>query len=94
MNKTMTKTHTTVSRVGITIGRIVEMDKNGVDHDVIALQMTKHSDMKFTSNDIKAYCKLYEATTTKAPITKNQTEALINDQKLNGEKRSSMKIAS
>ena len=94
MNKKTTKTHTTTSRVGIAIERIVEMDKNGVDHDVVALQMTKNSDMKFTANDIKAYCKMHKASTTKAPITKKQTEALINDQKLNGANRARMKIAS
>ena len=89
----MTKTHTTTSRVGIAIERIVEMDKNDVDHDVIALQMTKNSDMKFTANDIKAYCKMHKATTTKAPITKKQTKVLIKDQKQNGEKRANLKIA-
>jgi len=89
----MTKTHTNSSRTGIAIERIYEMSKEGVDHEVIALQISRNSDVKFTTNDIKAYCKLHEVAKTKAPITKKQTKALTKDQKQYGEKRANLKIA-
>ena len=89
----MTKTHTSSSRAGIATERISEMVKNNVDHEVIALQISKNSHVIFTANDIKAYCKLYEISKTKAPITKKQTKALIKDQKKYGEKRANLKIA-
>lgn len=89
----MTKTHTTSSRAGISIERISKMVKDGVDHEVIALQISKNSRTIYTANDIKAYCKLYETAKTKAPITKKQTKALMKDQKQYGEKRANLKIA-
>jgi len=70
------------SRAGTTVERVAKMRKAKVDPEVIALQMTKNSakGQNYTTDDIKAYAKLYKDTETRVPITKAQTTAIIEDQ--------------
>ena len=93
--KQATKTHTQTSRTGITIERIISMYENGINIDVIALQITKNSkNERYTPEDIKSYIKLGQDTKPKVLITKSQKESLEKDQKENGEMRSRMKRVS
>lgn len=77
------KVSSPASRSGSVVERAAKMTKEGVDKDVIALQMTKNSPngQTYTAEDVDAYAKLHKDSTTKVVITAKQTRALIKDQK-------------
>lgn len=79
----ISKVQSPVSRSGACIERVSKMLENGVDPEVIALQMTKNSpnDKEYTVEDIMAYDKLSKDSETKVVITAKQTRALIREQK-------------
>lgn len=73
------------SRSGHTVQRVSAALKNGVDADVIALQLTKNSEknnpdnpVKFSGDDVKVIDKVYEANVSRVALTKQQTSELIN----------------
>jgi hypothetical protein len=76
------KVSSPASRAGSVVERAGRMHEEGVDSDVIALQMTKNSPnvQTYTANDVMAYSKLYQDSKTKVIITSKQTRALIKDQ--------------
>ncbi|WP_313052624.1 hypothetical protein [Pantoea piersonii] len=72
------------SRSGHTVQRVAAALENGVDPDVIALQMTKNSErnnpenpQSFNGDEIKAIGKVYAANVTRVALTKPQTRELI-----------------
>lgn len=72
------------SRTGHTVQRVAAALRNGVDPDVIALQMTKNSEknnpenpQNFTGEEMKVLGKVHEACRTRAALTKAQTRQLI-----------------
>lgn len=76
------------SRTGHVAARVSSSLANNVDPDVLALQMTKNSEknnpenpVKFTGNDMHVIEKLYQANQTRSALTKQQTGALIREQK-------------
>ena len=77
------KVSSPASRAGSAIERAGRMLEEGVDPEVIALQMTKNSPngKRYTVAKVQAYSDLYEDAKTKAPITAAQTRALIQDQR-------------
>jgi len=82
INDVIDKVSTPSSRAGSTVERVGKMLEEGVDKDVIALQMSKTSaNKKYTTSDVETLGKLYEDVKTKVPITSKQTKALINDTK-------------
>ncbi|WP_347888113.1 hypothetical protein ABHF54_10970 [Nitrosomonas europaea] len=81
-NDWIEKVSSPASRAGSVIERAGRMREEGVDSDVIALQMTKNSpnSQTYTTRDVEAYSKLYQDSKTKVTITSKQTRALIKDQ--------------
>ncbi|MBD9585567.1 hypothetical protein IB254_00725 [Pseudomonas sp. PDM03] len=81
-NDLIEKVSTPGSRAGSTIERAGRMLEEGVDADVIALQMTKNSasSQKYTKSDVLAYGRVYQDCKTKVVLTSAQTRALIQDQ--------------
>lgn len=77
------KVSSPASRAGSAAERAGRMLEEGVDPDVIALQMTKNSPngKRYTAAKVLAYGDLYEDSKTKAPLTARQTRALIKDQR-------------
>ena len=77
------KVSSPASRAGSAVERAGRMLEEGVDPEVIALQMTKNSPngKRYTVAKVQAYGDLYEDAKTKAPITAAQTRALIQDQR-------------
>ncbi|HCI5733939.1 MULTISPECIES: hypothetical protein [Pseudomonadota] len=71
------------SRAGSTVERAGRLLEEGVDAEVIALQMTKNSPngTRYTEAKVLAFGELYEDSKTKAPLTAAQTRALIKDQR-------------
>jgi hypothetical protein len=69
-------------RAGWAVGRVGKMLEKGVDPQVIAMQMTKNSPKgtRYTASKVQAYGELYQDAKTKAPITAEQSKALIKDQ--------------
>jgi len=85
---------TQTSRTGHTANRINNAINNGVDPDVIALQMTKNSKRNnpqnpttFTEQDIISANKVFEANKSSVAITKAQTTALIEEQQASNEEK-------
>ncbi|PML61921.1 hypothetical protein BCT73_05930 [Vibrio breoganii] len=74
------------SRAGAVVNRVAAMDEANVDHEVIALQMTKGSpnDHKYTEQDVQAYSKLYDDAKSGVPMTAKAARALVKDQMQNG----------
>lgn len=81
-NDLIEKVSSPASRAGSVIERAGRMREEGVDSDVIALQMTKNSpnSQTYTTRDVEAYSKLYQDSKTKVTITSKQARALIKDQ--------------
>ncbi|HEJ5651575.1 TPA: hypothetical protein SL741_000299 [Pseudomonas aeruginosa] len=77
------KVATPASRAGSTVERAGRLLEEGVDAEVIALQMTKNSPTgkHYTEAKVLAFGELYEDSKTKAPLTAKQTRALIKDQR-------------
>lgn len=82
---TIEKQGSPASRAGHSTERVAKLSKAGVDHEVIALQMTRNSKIGqvYTKDDILTLKKLYNDCETKVAITKAQTTALMNDQNKN-----------
>lgn len=81
-------TSTQASRTGNTAARVASALASGVDHEVLALQMTKNSEknnpdspVTFTAADIPAIAKLYSANKSRCALTKAQKGALIRGHK-------------
>ncbi|OYY74572.1 MAG: hypothetical protein B7Y40_04325 [Gammaproteobacteria bacterium 28-57-27] len=79
---TIEKVSSPASRAGSVIERAGRMREEGVDSDVIALQMSKNSPnyQTYTTRDVEGYSKLYQDSKTKVTITSKQARALIKDQ--------------
>ena len=77
------KVSSPASRSGSIVNRVAAMDKEGLDREVIALQMTKgsHHNQTYTERDIEAYVKLDKDAHSGVNLTARQTTALIRDQK-------------
>lgn len=71
------------SRSGSIVERVAKMLTNGVNPNVIALQMTNNSpnEQTYTEKDVNTLAKVYLDSKTKVVITAKQTTALIKDQK-------------
>lgn len=80
----LSKLITTHLRAGASIERIGRMWEKGVSPAAIARQLTDNSKhgQKFTVSDVKACYKIYTEAKTSVAITRNQTQALINDQNM------------
>lgn len=81
-------TSTQTSRTGNTAARVASALVNGVDPEVLALQITKNalknnpdSPVTFTAADIATIAKLHAANQTRSALTKAQTGALIRGHK-------------
>ncbi|ENP8454795.1 hypothetical protein ACEI25_001419 [Photobacterium damselae] len=70
------------SRAGSVVNRVAALDKAGVDHEVIALQITKGSRRghKYTEQDVQSYSKLYDDAKSGVPMTAKAARALAKDQ--------------
>ena len=80
INDVIDKVSTPSSRAGSTVERVGKMLEEGVDKEVVALQMSKTSANKqYTASDVETLGKLYQDVKTKVPITSAQTKALIDD---------------
>lgn len=76
-------TRNSTDRAGHLVERVGKMDEGNVDHDVIALQLTKNSRKgnTYTESEIPTMVKMYEDTQSGGVgITAEQTRALIRDQ--------------
>ena len=76
------------SRTGYSAARVASALANGVDQEVIALQMTKNSEknnpdnpVQFTGSEMPVIAKLYQANQTRSALSKKQVGALISEQK-------------
>lgn len=69
-------------KVGAVVNRVATMDKAGVDHEVIALQMTKKSTRgkTYEKTEISTIVKLYEDCKTRVPLSAKSARALIKTQ--------------
>lgn len=76
------KVSSPASRSGSVVERVGTMCEEGVDLDVIALQMTKNSPnaKTYTIDDVKTCSKIYQDSKTKVVMTSKQARALIKDQ--------------
>ncbi|WP_208647510.1 hypothetical protein [Pseudomonas kribbensis] len=77
-------TSTPTSRAGHTIERVGKMDEAEVDHEVIALQLTKNSRKgnQYEADEIPTLVKVYQDTHSAVGVTSAQTRALIRDQQV------------
>ncbi|CAM4054815.1 hypothetical protein [Pseudoalteromonas byunsanensis] len=71
------------SRAGSTLHRINKMSSKGVSSKTIAVQLEENSKSgtSYTAEQVEGFNKLYDDCKTKVGVTKEQTKALINDQK-------------
>jgi len=76
------------SRTGHSAARIASALANGVDPEVIALQMTKNSQknnpdnpVQFTGSEMPVIAKLHQANQTRSAFPKQQAGALVREQK-------------
>lgn len=85
------KVSSPASRAGSAVERAGRMLEENVDPEVIALQMTKNSPngKRYTAAKVLAYGDLYEDSKTKAPLTAQQTRAIIKDQRAQRAQRGS-----
>lgn len=83
INDGIEKVSTPQSRVGAAAARVGRMAENGVDLEVIALQMTRNSPNKhpYTATHAEALAWAYEDAKTKSVVTAAQARALIADEK-------------
>ncbi|MDD3019253.1 MAG: hypothetical protein PHE74_12945 [Comamonas sp.] len=79
------KVSSPASRAGHVVERAGKMDEANVDHDVIALQMTKRSPTKtvYTARDVNVLANVYQDSKTTVLLTAKQSRALIEDEKQN-----------
>lgn len=82
-------TSTQTDRTGHAAARVASSLVNNVDPEVIALQMNKNSQknnpdnpITFTAEDMPVIAKLHAANKTRSALTKQQTGALIREQRL------------
>lgn len=70
------------TKVGGVVNRVAALDKAGVDHEVIALQITKKSarGYKYEKEEITTIVKLYEDCKIRVPLSAKSARALIKDQ--------------
>ena len=75
-------TATATSRAGHTVERVGKMDEAEVDHEVIALQLTKNSKKgnQYEADEIPTLVKVYQDNQSAVGVTAAQTRALIRDQ--------------
>ncbi|CAM3170239.1 hypothetical protein AB2359_11815 [Vibrio cholerae] len=73
------------TKAGAVVNRVATMDKAGVDHEVIALQMTKNSARgnTYKKEEIPTLVKLYEDCKTRVPLSAKSARAIVKDQKKN-----------
>lgn len=76
------KAHSPSSRSGHTVERVAKMDAAGVDHEVIALQLTKNSRYgnSYEPSEVPTLLKVHEDNVTAVGITAAQARQLIRDQ--------------
>lgn len=77
------KASTPASRAGSTVERAGKLLEEGVDPEVIALQMTKNSATRtpYTVAEVMAYGHLYQDAKSRVPLPAAQARALIKDQR-------------
>ncbi len=85
-------TSTQTSRTGHTAARVTSALRNGVDPEVLALQITKNaqknnpnSALTFTAAEMPTIAKLHAANKRRPALTKQQTGALIRGHKHDGD---------
>jgi hypothetical protein len=73
------------ARAGSVINRAGVMNQEGVDSEVIALQMTKGSfyNQEYTERDVEAYIKLHKESRTGVNLTAKQARVIITDHRVN-----------
>lgn len=83
-------TSTQTSRTGHVAARVSSSLANNVDPAVIALQMTKNcqknnpdTPLVFTAEEMPTIAKLHAANKTRSALSKQQTGALIREQRIN-----------
>lgn len=74
------------TKAGGVVNRVASLDKAGVDHEVIALQMTKNSARgnKYEKEEIPTLVKIYEDCKTRVPLSAKSARKLVQDQEKNG----------
>ena len=74
------------TKAGGVVNRVASLDKAGIDHEVIALQMTKKSARgnKYEKEEIRTLVKLYEDCKTRVPLSAKSARTLVKDQEKNG----------
>lgn len=82
-------TSTQTSRTGHVAARVASLVANNVDHEVMALQITKNcqknnpdTPITFTADEMPTIAKLYAVNKTRSALTKQQTGALIREQSI------------
>lgn len=90
-------TSTQTSRTGHTAARITSALDNGVDPEVLALQITKNSlknnptsPVTFTATEMHTIAKLHAANKSRPALTRHQTGALIRVHKNDGDDSESL----
>lgn len=73
------------TRAADAVERIVFLMDKEVDHEVIALMMTKRTGISFDENDLHSYYKLHTASNSGVAITKKDTLAIARAQHPNFE---------
>ncbi|EJG1722112.1 hypothetical protein ACLINW_000809 [Vibrio parahaemolyticus] len=74
------------TKAGGVVNRVASLDKAGVDHEVIALQMTKNSARgnKYEKEEIPTLVKVYEDCKTRVPLSAKSARTLVQDQEKYG----------
>ena len=69
------------SRAGTIVERVGKMDANNVQHEVIALQLTKNSrtGTTYTIEAVEVLCNVYSDSRSGTLVTAKQATALIED---------------
>lgn len=77
------KTSNSTTRAGITVDRVAKMAKAGVQHGVIAQQLTANSrnGNRYTRIHVEGLVMLQDDAATKVGVTAKQATALTRDQK-------------
>lgn len=90
-------TSTQTSRTGHTAARVTSALANGVDPEVLALQITKNgmknnpnSPVTFTAAEMSTIAKLHAANKSRPALTRQQTGALIRGHKHDGDDSESL----
>ncbi|RLL20119.1 hypothetical protein [Acinetobacter chengduensis] len=74
------------TKAGGVVNRVASLHKAGVDHEVIALHMTKNSARgnKYEKEEIPTLVKIYEDCKTRVPLSAKSARKLVQDQEKNG----------